>query len=281
MAGKLNGKKIAILATDGVEQVELVEPRKALERGGRGDRAGLPRGRRDPGVEPHRQGRHLPGRRGGRRRRRRRLRRPDAARRRGQSGLPADGRRRGAVRPRFFDGGKPVAAICHGPWTLVEAGVVAGRTLTSWPSLQTDIRNAGGTWVDEQVHRRRGPRHQPQARRPPGLQREDDRGVRGGPPRGPHHEPGRPVHRRLSERTPSPGSRHAPGRVGRGHLAERPLATWPNHRWPLGRRATAGHLGEPPLATWLNDRRSFGRATAGHLAEPPLATSLNDRRPLG
>jgi protease I len=52
----------------------------------------------------------------------------------------------------FFEAGKPVAAICHGPWTLVEAGVVEGRTLTSWPSLQTDIRNAGGEWVDEQVH---------------------------------------------------------------------------------------------------------------------------------
>jgi protease I len=51
----------------------------------------------------------------------------------------------------FCAAGKPVAAICHAPWTLVEAGVVTGRTLTSWPSLQTDIRNAGGTWVDEQV----------------------------------------------------------------------------------------------------------------------------------
>jgi protease I len=51
----------------------------------------------------------------------------------------------------FFEAGKPVAAICHGPWTLVEAGVVEGRTLTSWPSLKTDIRNAGGEWVDEQV----------------------------------------------------------------------------------------------------------------------------------
>jgi protease I len=50
------------------------------------------------------------------------------------------------------ESGKPVAVICHGPWTLVEAGVVEGRTLTSWPSLQTDIRNAGGTWVDEEVH---------------------------------------------------------------------------------------------------------------------------------
>lgn len=51
----------------------------------------------------------------------------------------------------FFDAGKPVAAICHAPWALVEADVVRGRTLTSYPSLQTDIRNAGGTWVDEQV----------------------------------------------------------------------------------------------------------------------------------
>lgn len=51
----------------------------------------------------------------------------------------------------FFDAGKPVAVICHGPWTLVEAGVLDGRTLTSWPSLRTDIRNAGGTWVDETV----------------------------------------------------------------------------------------------------------------------------------
>jgi protease I len=52
----------------------------------------------------------------------------------------------------FFEAGKPVAAICHAPWTLVEADVVDGRTLTSWPSLRTDIRNAGGEWVDEEVH---------------------------------------------------------------------------------------------------------------------------------
>ncbi|MCQ4042672.1 type 1 glutamine amidotransferase domain-containing protein [Streptantibioticus rubrisoli] len=56
----------------------------------------------------------------------------------------------------FFEAGKPVAAICHGPWTLVEADVVRDRTLTSWPSLKTDIRNAGGTWVDEQVNVCRG-----------------------------------------------------------------------------------------------------------------------------
>ncbi|WP_306187826.1 MULTISPECIES: type 1 glutamine amidotransferase domain-containing protein [unclassified Streptomyces] len=51
----------------------------------------------------------------------------------------------------FFEQGRPVAAICHAPWTLVEADVVRGRVLTSWPSLRTDVRNAGGTWVDEQV----------------------------------------------------------------------------------------------------------------------------------
>jgi len=52
----------------------------------------------------------------------------------------------------MFDARKPVAAICHGPWTLVEAGVLKGRTITSWPSIQTDVRNAGGKWVDEEVH---------------------------------------------------------------------------------------------------------------------------------
>ncbi|MEU9872044.1 type 1 glutamine amidotransferase domain-containing protein [Actinomadura sp. NPDC048021] len=51
----------------------------------------------------------------------------------------------------FFDAGKPVAVICHGPWTLIEADVVRGRTMTSWPSLRTDLRNAGATWVDEEV----------------------------------------------------------------------------------------------------------------------------------
>jgi protease I len=56
----------------------------------------------------------------------------------------------------FFDAGKPVGVICHGPWTLIEADVVRGRTLTSWPSLRTDLRNAGAEWVDEEVHVDRG-----------------------------------------------------------------------------------------------------------------------------
>jgi len=57
-----------------------------------------------------------------------------------------------ALAKAVFEAGKPAAVICHGPWTLVEAGLVKGRTLTSWPSLKTDIENAGGTWVDEEVH---------------------------------------------------------------------------------------------------------------------------------
>jgi protease I len=56
----------------------------------------------------------------------------------------------------FFEAGKPVAAICHAPWTLIEADVVDGRTVTSWPSLKTDLRNAGANWVDEEVHTDRG-----------------------------------------------------------------------------------------------------------------------------
>ena len=52
----------------------------------------------------------------------------------------------------FVDAGKPIAVICHGPWTLIDAGAVRGRTLTSWPSLKTDLTNAGAEWVDEQVH---------------------------------------------------------------------------------------------------------------------------------
>ena len=68
----------------------------------------------------------------------------------------------------FLEQGKPVAAICHGPGMLVEAGAVDGRTVTSWPTLQTDIRNAGGTWVDKEVVVDAG-RHQSQARRSPAF----------------------------------------------------------------------------------------------------------------
>ena len=87
------------------------------------------------------------------------LRRPRAAGRGRQPRLPAHRRGRGrASCARSSTQAKPVAAICHGPWTLIDAGVVNGRTLTSWPSLQTDLRNAGATWVDEEVHVDAGPR---------------------------------------------------------------------------------------------------------------------------
>src|SRR5881397_2007623 len=152
MAGELQGKKIAFLLTDGVEQIEYTEPRKAVEAAGaQAHLVSLKRGTvqgfnhldkadtfevdvtvrdADPGdydalVQP-----------GG-------VANPDFLR----SDPDAV-----AFTRAFFEAGKPVAAICHGPWTLVEAGVVRGRTLTSWPTLQTDIRNAGGTWVDEEVH---------------------------------------------------------------------------------------------------------------------------------
>ena len=70
----------------------------------------------------------------------------------------------------FFTAGKPVAAICHAPWTLIEAGVVRGRTLTSWPSLRTDLTNAGATWIDEEVARcKRGPNVLVTSRRPDDL----------------------------------------------------------------------------------------------------------------
>jgi protease I len=74
----------------------------------------------------------------------------------------------------FFRQGRPVAAICHAPWTLVEADVVRGRTLTSWPSLRTDIRNAGGTWVDEQVRVDHGPNKLITSRRPDDLKAFDE-----------------------------------------------------------------------------------------------------------
>lgn len=151
MGNQLQGKRIAFLATDGVEQVELSEPWKAVEEaGGEPELISLTRGQiqgfdhRDK-ADTFRVDRTV-----------------EDADRTDYDGLVLPG---GVVNPdilrtdekavafvrEFFEQGKPVAAICHGPWTLVEAGVVKGRTLTSWPSLKTDIRNAGGTWVDEEV----------------------------------------------------------------------------------------------------------------------------------
>jgi protease I len=147
----LKGRKVAILATDGVEQVELVEPRKALEAAGaethlispkqgeiqafnhldKGDRFRVDRTVADAKTSDY-AALFLPGG----------VANPDA--------LRMDQRAVQFVRE-FMASDKPVAAICHGPWLLVEADAVQGRTLTSWPSLKTDIENAGGSWVDEPV----------------------------------------------------------------------------------------------------------------------------------
>jgi len=151
MANELQGKKIAFLATDMVEQVELTEPWKAVQKaGGQPELVSLKPGKIqgfnhydkadtfevDKTVEEvsasDYEGLVQPGGVGN----------PDT--------LRTDENAVNFVRE-FFHQGKPVAVICHGPWMLVEAGVVRGRTVTSWPSLQTDIRNAGGKWVDEEV----------------------------------------------------------------------------------------------------------------------------------
>ena len=156
MAGELQGKKIAFLATDGVEQVEYTEPRKAVEQAGatahlvspkpdkiqgfnhldKGDIFPVDKAVSDASADDY-DGLVLPGG----------VANPDV--------LRTD---KGAVQfvRSFFETGKPVASICHGAWTLVEADVVKGRTLTSWPSIRTDIENAGGAWVDEEVHTDRG-----------------------------------------------------------------------------------------------------------------------------
>jgi protease I len=148
---KLKGKKVAIIAADMVEQVELVEPRKALDDAGAetvlislkpGEIQGFnhfetaDKFKVDKAIEEADASDFdalmIPGGVGN----------PDQLR--GDENIVS------FVKD-FFDAGKPVAAICHGPWVLVEAAVVRDRKLTSWPTLQTDIRNAGGNWVDEQV----------------------------------------------------------------------------------------------------------------------------------
>ena len=152
MAEELQGRKIAFLATDGVEQVELVEPRRAVEEaGGEVELISLEPGEIQ-GFEHLDKADTFPVDRT--------VAEADASE---YAGLVLPG---GVANPdflrmnddavrfvlQFFEAGKPVGAICHGPWTLVEAGVVNGLTLTSYPSLRTDIRNAGGNWVDEEVY---------------------------------------------------------------------------------------------------------------------------------
>jgi protease I len=151
MAASISGKRVAFLATDGVEEVEYTLPRKAVEEAGgtaelisikdgeiqavnHMDKAGtypVDRQVKDAAVSEY-DALVLPGG----------VANPDF--------LRTDPEAVRFVRE-FFSAGKPVAAICHGPWTLIEAGVVDGRTMTSWPSLRTDLANAGATWVDEEV----------------------------------------------------------------------------------------------------------------------------------
>jgi protease I len=152
MSEQLQGKRIAFLtANEGVEQVELTEPLEAVREAGaevdllapeagevqafnhldKGDTFEAEQvGEADPSDYD---GLVLPGG----------VANPDQ--------LRSEPEAVAFVRS-FFEAGKPVGVICHGPWTLIEADVVRGRTLTSWPSLQTDLRNAGAEWVDEQVH---------------------------------------------------------------------------------------------------------------------------------
>jgi protease I len=147
----LKGLTVAILVTDGFEQVELTEPRKALDVAGAETRVVSPKAQRvrgwkftdwgdEVGVDaPLDQAKPedfdallLPGG----------VMSPDSLRL-----LP----KAVAFAKAFFEAGKPVAAICHGPWTVIEAGAARGRQMTSWPSLQTDLRNAGANWVDKEV----------------------------------------------------------------------------------------------------------------------------------
>jgi len=152
MSAELKGKKVAILATEGVEQVELVEPRKALEEAGAQTALVSPAaGPKIKAWNHKRWGRAykidlplaeakaedfdallLPGG----------VMNPDKLRREEKAREFVKG---------FFDAGKPVAAICHGPWTLIDAGVIKDRKVTSYHSIQTDLKNAGAHWVDEEV----------------------------------------------------------------------------------------------------------------------------------
>ena len=156
MAEQLKGKRVAALITKGFEQIELVEPKGALEAAGAtvdvvapdrgsvrgwdhtrwGDEVTVDRPLEEARVEDY-DALLLPGG----------VMSPDRLR---MNATAVD-----LVR-RFFDEGKPIAVICHGPWTLVEAGVVRGLTITSYPSLKTDLKNAGANWVDEQVAVDRG-----------------------------------------------------------------------------------------------------------------------------
>jgi protease I len=151
MTGNLQGKKVAILVTDGFEQSELLEPRKALDEAGATTKVVSPAGKKAKGWNHKEWGNEVP------------VDVPlDSAKADEFDALLLPG---GVMNPdqlrmnpnavefvkHFTSTGKPVAAICHGPWTLIEAGAVRGRTVTSWPSLKTDLKNAGANWVDKEV----------------------------------------------------------------------------------------------------------------------------------
>jgi len=147
----LEGKRVAILVADGFEQVELTEPRKALEDAGAETRVVSPAEGKVRGWNHTEWGDEFP------------VDQPlDEARPQDYDALLLPG---GVINPdklrilpravefvrAFFEARKPVAAICHGPWTLIEAGVATGRRMTSWPSLKTDLKNAGADWSDKEV----------------------------------------------------------------------------------------------------------------------------------
>jgi len=171
MSTTLNGKKIAFLvAPEGVEQVELTEPWKAVEQaGGTSELVSTEVGKiqafnhltpadtfeadkaADSVSASHYAALVLPGG----------VANPDFLR-------TNDGAV--AFTKSFFEAGKPVAVICHGPWTLIEADAVRGRTITSWPSIKTDLRNAGANWVDDEVVEcSRGPNTLVSSRKPDDL----------------------------------------------------------------------------------------------------------------
>jgi deglycase len=149
--GALQGKKVAILATDGFEQSELLEPRKALDEAGATTQVVSPAEGKVRGWNHKEWGNEVPVDVS-----------LDSAQAEEFDALLLPG---GVMNPdqlrmnskavefvkHFTEAAKPVASICHGPWTLIEAGAVRGRTMTSWPSLKTDLKNAGATWVDKEV----------------------------------------------------------------------------------------------------------------------------------
>ena len=148
---QLNGKKVAILVTDGFEQVELTEPKKALDEAGAKTQIVSPAKGKVKGWNHTEWGEEMP------------VDVPLAQARADEFDallLPGgvmnpDKLRRNPEALRFvkafFDAGKPVAAICHGPWTLIDAGVARGRKMTSYETIQTDLKNAGVHWVDQEV----------------------------------------------------------------------------------------------------------------------------------